>query len=780
MKPFPRSRRRSKVLERRLRHRPYLETLEDRLPPGELSFGAALGLPLGGQNLWPETIETLTSQGNSGANLVSATPIVPAASFQPARAEFQDATPQSTTRVAFADQGVHDSLRDVAAPLAGMSDPLDAASLTSQARSVDASRSALTLHSADPSARAAEGLFANDAALHAPFLGDLGPALVNGFGIAQPTASFNAALNQANFTAFTSKGRTLARPGPAGGAPAFTFVDRPDARDDENYGLVPDAYGYASGLLVTFDVSQGQLDSPQVIAAPPGCGDASATVVDDNSVLVDFGQPCVLPVAPGTPSDVDNQVALQVNADPSADVTPTGIVWMASINNVVPRRLSSETNFDGEPSVAVNPSGDFLHATVALTTFSGNWTDTQNAPIWVSGNSGLTWDQRLGVPAPERGSFGPADQNVAYNSDGSQLYGTFLGFSRSVSSYVLTTPDPLTTDFGNPYAYSPAAGTDQPWLQVGPVDADTGLDRVYLSINDSSTRATPTVIVSNDGGATFQAPIRVERGTNVNSDHPPRVAVSGDRVYSTFLRRTAPPSGNVGPGELVVVRDDQGALRTPDNPNPFSDLGPNGAGVVVQSGSYPTGGFLLGQQRIGGDISLAIDPQNPDTVYLSFSRIESGQPVLHVHRSLDGGNTWDDILSVNNAAIGNLAVASNGVWGLMNIRLDNGRMIQEFRQNGGDPTILTSWPANDPRGGVVYVGDYQYLIAVGSTFYGSFCASNAPDVADFPSGVVFQRNANFSAHQLLSVSGANVPRSIDPYFFRQEAVSGLGAYHNRR
>jgi hypothetical protein len=65
-----------------------------------------------------------------------------------------------------------------------------------------------------------------------------------------------------------------------------------------------------------------------------------------------------------------------------------------------------------------------------------------------------------------------------------------------------------------------------------------------------------------------------------------------------------------------------------------------------------------------------------------------------------------------------------------------------------------------------YLGDYIYLTAVGPTFYGIFSANNTPDNANFPNGVKFQRNANFTTHQLLNVDNQTpVSVSIDPFFF---------------
>jgi hypothetical protein len=65
------------------------------------------------------------------------------------------------------------------------------------------------------------------------------------------------------------------------------------------------------------------------------------------------------------------------------------------------------------------------------------------------------------------------------------------------------------------------------------------------------------------------------------------------------------------------------------------------------------------------------------------------------------------------------------------------------------------------------LGDYTDLVAVGSTFYGVFSALNIPDNANFPQGVSYLRNADFTTHQLRNMANtANVTPSIDPFFFR--------------
>jgi len=51
-------------------------------------------------------------------------------------------------------------------------------------------------------------------------------------------------------------------------------------------------------------------------------------------------------------------------------------------------------------------------------------------------------------------------------------------------------------------------------------------------------------------------------------------------------------------------------------------------------------------------------------------------------------------------------------------------------------TILATAPADKPAGQFLpYLGDYDYLLAVGNEFRGVFSANNTPDHANFPQGV---------------------------------------------
>ena len=79
--------------------------------------------------------------------------------------------------------------------------------------------------------------------------------------------------------------------------------------------------------------------------------------------------------------------------------------------------------------------------------------------------------------------------------------------------------------------------------------------------------------------------------------------------------------------------------------------------------------------------------------------------------------------------------------------------------------VLANTPNTGYAGWDPYLGDYADLQAVDDDLYAIFSALNTPDLANFPHGVHFQRNADFTAHQLLDLSGVTpVASSIDPFF----------------
>ena len=238
--------------------------------------------------------------------------------------------------------------------------------------------------------------------------------------------------------------------------------------------------------------------------------------------------------------------------------------------------------------------------------------------------------------------------------------------------------------------------------------------------------------------------------------------------------------------DVGVVRDDHGAA----NATGFRDLKDPGDGLAgrivasgvripFQSSGVPSGG----QQRLGGTLSIAVDPRasKSGTVYIAWS---DQQPTtgltLHVRRSTDRGLTWSpvDLLTAGMTINAALAINSDGTVGILYQQLmgtgASRQWVTHFRRSSDgvswDDLVLARCPANTPAKDFdPYLGDYDHLVAVGKNFYGVFSANNTPKQANFPQGVQYQRNANFNSQTLLGVDNTTpVAVSIDPFFFKVE------------
>jgi hypothetical protein len=244
-------------------------------------------------------------------------------------------------------------------------------------------------------------------------------------------------------------------------------------------------------------------------------------------------------------------------------------------------------------------------------------------------------------------------------------------------------------------------------------------------------------------------------------------------VYAAFYALI----GGASSCDVVVVRDDNWA----SGGTPFQaliDTGDSKPGIRVVNGvSNPFLSLFLGQQRIGGDLSIAVDPLDSGRVYLCWGDLQSGTYTLHVRKSTDSGATWSsDLTTITNATNPALAINEKGRLGFLYQRVDGVGPSQEWQTSieltyddfvSKKTHVLANTPANTPAKSFdPYLGDYLYMMAVGKRFYGIFCANNTPDHANFPNRVTYQRDANFSTKTLLNVDNTTpVNVSIDPFFF---------------
>jgi hypothetical protein len=226
------------------------------------------------------------------------------------------------------------------------------------------------------------------------------------------------------------------------------------------------------------------------------------------------------------------------------------------------------------------------------------------------------------------------------------------------------------------------------------------------------------------------------------------------------------------------VRDDRDGTAA----DPFGDLVDTSdglAGRLVARNRQIVWNAQLGNQRTGGDIALAVDPNDSSVVYLAWAdqQPDTGY-TLHVRRSTDRGITWspNDLRTIGQATNPGLAINSQGRVAFLHQRVTGSGASRRWvttveRSNDGinwSSLILATVPATFPPPRFQpYIGDYAGLAAMGRDFYGIFSANNSPDLARFPNGVIYQRNADFTIRRLLDTDGTTpVAVSIDPFFFK--------------
>jgi hypothetical protein len=315
-------------------------------------------------------------------------------------------------------------------------------------------------------------------------------------------------------------------------------------------------------------------------------------------------------------------------------------------------------------------------------------------------------------------------------------------------------------------------------------------DKVFVGNNDFGSPGTTSTIDYSLNARVAKAVFKMAR-----IDSRPKPLQNGPQVrpachpdgtvylaYMHWTAQTGTWESNtlVVTADFVVVRDDSSGSANPAFAA-LVDPADNLAGVrVVQGITFPfhhdeTG--VPGQQRLGGDVAIAVDPTDSKIVYVAYAALESAGYTIHVRRSSDAGLTWSkDLRPLPGATNPSLAVNNAGKIGLLYQQLTGTgvkRWVTCFDRSpdggaGWSSLVLADTPADQPVAQFSpYLGDYDCVLSVGNDFYGIFSASNAPDPAHFPNGVSYQRNADFNTRKLLSVDNSTVVAvSIDPFFFK--------------
>jgi hypothetical protein len=263
-----------------------------------------------------------------------------------------------------------------------------------------------------------------------------------------------------------------------------------------------------------------------------------------------------------------------------------------------------------------------------------------------------------------------------------------------------------------------------------------------------------------------------------------RVAVNGDKVYAVFNRWVSQVEDSANGQryftQLVVVRsDDAGADQ-------FDALG---SGVTVPHidafADKENTSLTLGQERAGGGLAIAVDPNNVDHVVVAYTDAPgpNGAGILQlvVIESTDGGKSWTLEFTTPQSSRSDqpgLTILANGAIGLLynNYDPETDELSQHLLTTTddfattNDVTLATESNKIPASQGDPYVGDFFDLTGIGNTFYGIFSASNADDGknASF-TNVTFNRlftgTPGESDFELTDANKDEVDTSIDPFFF---------------
>jgi hypothetical protein len=482
------------------------------------------------------------------------------------------------------------------------------------------------------------------------------------------------------------------------------------------------------------------------------------------------------------------------------------------IVNIIPHTMSDDSHQDSGASIAVNPRNT---NEIVISTYTPDPNGGPNSPVFVSIDGGDTWSLRNIVPG--HGSSGFSAITLKFGTTTDELYAAVLPEIAPGGMNIFRTQNPdsgaIMTNIDTPQGF-----IEQPFVAAVTVSSgpDKGKDRLYVGQNNlqgqeffgsgqsSGIRQTMDALAAAPVFTNVSLDKRVKVPGSLQDLTPPRngpqvrPSVHQDgTVYALFYswqhwEDFGDGNGNVA-ADVVIVRDDNWGQSI----NPYTALLDSGDGQAGQriATSVPLICFgSLGQERIAGELAIAVDPTNSSIVYVAWAELiddggggEIDLYLIHLRKSTNRGQSWSfDLLNIPNGKNPALAINVHGQVGFLYQQLTGQQNSQRWETHlafSGDSinwsdSVLATVPADTPiRQFFPYIGDYADMMAVGDTFYGVFCANNTPPEAalpdaispDFPLGVTYQRNSA-SGFLLNQFGSTPIATSIDPYFFKTSFI----------
>lgn len=362
--------------------------------------------------------------------------------------------------------------------------------------------------------------------------------------------------------------------------------------------------------------------------------------------------------------------------------------------------VSSGNYFEGEPSIAINPSNpqhlvaawmgfQFGQKIVIKSAYSTNGGTTWSAPIFQAhlapGNSSA--DVSLGFDHLGNVFMCYIDyDNVGFTQGKVVLRkSTDGGLSWGAAVEVIN-----ISDCPNKLCI------DRPWMVVDQ-SGNSPLAPIYVTTMNADQPAlitppyNPYVSVSIDGGQSFMNPhvmdtVNYLAGTSITQPMPtPAIDGTGTfyAVYPSYV-----VSQSVYPRQVLASSTNLGTTIT-------HQIVYQGLNVGVSNSLFKRAGKLIADQAHAGHLAYC------------FLSEQNDQSDVYLMESSDGGNTWGTMQKVNQDPIGNNRV-QDLVWGSFN---ESGDLVITWRDrrnapNDGYEQTSEIYAATKPFGSVTMGADY--------------------------------------------------------------------------
>jgi len=475
--------------------------------------------------------------------------------------------------------------------------------------------------------------------------------------------------------------------------------------------------------------------------------------------------------------------------------------WNARVVDVIPKVLENEEWQNSEPTLAVDPSNPSRISVSAMFLGSeGIECGDLKAGVVTSADKGHMWSLQCVLPL--KGD--PTDQFPDWAGDhsfdavgsGDKVYAAYLTPGYVLTARILETE--ITKLFASTITIlQDFEDTDQPQIDA---NHDPGSDEYSVSASmseetsncrDDATR--DAVVYAGTGAPTtptcFQNRVAAFETPAVRSAWH-----SSGTIYTVYY---LPFSWSQKQTHVVVAKATKGAGGTVfgaivDGPASNGNSCNSRDGLpgfrVARCVDFPWNigpDPNFGQERRQlSHLSIAVHPNDENRVYVAWGDVRPGDGsllTLHVRSSHDGGVSWDnnDLTSVTNATNPALAINKDGRVGFA---------YQQLNQRDGatwwdtifilaDPDflstrqfVLAQTKSDTPEAIIMpYLGDYMDLKSVGGDFYGVFSANNQFSQNAYPQGLKYWRRPGGAP--LMVGFGAQLPVSIDPYFYAIEHLS---------